>query len=105
MRISDWSSDVCSSDLVDLAFDMMNRGKADQGVDVTGIDADRRLEFDHGRVPVAEVGKDSAARMMAFGGALRRQADRILQRRQRSEERRLGKECVRTCRPRWSPNH
>src|SRR3546814_16689748 len=29
----------------------------------------------------------------------------VLDERNRSEERRVGKECVRTCRSRWSPNH
>src|SRR3546814_12598341 len=30
---------------------------------------------------------------------------RSAERRRRSEERRVGKECVSTCRPRWSPAH
>src|SRR3546814_14807945 len=30
---------------------------------------------------------------------------RVLQRRPRSEERRVGKECVSPCRSRWSPSH
>src|SRR3546814_1765645 len=67
MRISDWSSDVCSSDLVGFA----RRG---------GI-GDRHL-----------VDRD------AFTGH-RGLVDR------RSEERRVGKECVSTCRSRWSPYH
>src|SRR3546814_6292385 len=67
MRISDWSSDVCSSDL---------RG----GVRQCGRPLPDEL------VP----GLD--------GGA----ADERLP---RSEERRVGKECVSTCRSRWSPYH
>src|SRR3546814_1567686 len=66
MRISDWSSDVCSSDL-DIAVG---------GNDEAGPQR-RRLPRD--RLPiVAEA---------------------------RSEERRVGKECVSTCRSRWSPYH
>src|SRR3546814_10937824 len=40
-------------------------------------------------------------------GSDRSDADRVRQRRaeERSEERRVGKECVSTCRSRWSPYH
>src|SRR3546814_8260051 len=64
MRISDWSSDVCSSDLL--------------------------LKF--GEVPVIFI--------TAY-------PERLLtgERPERSEERRVGKECVSTCRSRWSPDH
>src|SRR3546814_3284776 len=84
MRISDWSSDVCSSDLGDLA-----RGQAGQ---VVGL-------LDHGHA-VDEVDEADET------GDLRH--DRVVMRipvrdRLRSEERRVGKECVSTCRSRWSP--
>src|SRR3546814_3187680 len=68
MRISDWSSDVCSSDLK----------PAQDQPGTAGIG--QRLQ------PVERVG---IAR----------------QDMQRSEERRVGKECVSTCRSRWSPYH
>src|SRR3546814_19084083 len=90
MRISDWSSDVCSSDLtidrhqdrerddaLDGAFEQRDdvgarngRGKVHQqpcGARLHGVE--------HGTVEV------------------------------RSEERRGGTECVSTCRSRWSPYH
>src|SRR3546814_5933878 len=76
MRISDWSSDVCSSDL-----HAMRRG------DWSGLDyrcKPRVLLVIEDRGP---------ARRLA-----RRQTNR-------SEERRVGKECVSTCRSRWSPYH
>src|SRR3546814_4388381 len=77
MRISDWSSDVCSSDLPP-------RNPAQCGE----RDPPRRQ---YRRAP-------------AHGGAARlldgRQAAQA-----RSEERRVGKECVSTCRSRWSPYH
>src|SRR3546814_2562559 len=72
MRISDWSSDVCSSDL--------------------RADRDRRLQQDPEPRPL---------RCRASKGAVRRQMARL----RRSEERRVGKECVSTCRSRWSPYH
>src|SRR3546814_5250168 len=76
LRISDWSSDVCSSDL-----------KAD--------DAER-----YRRVVRPALGDPHS------GGGLRGYRQLGLQcKRVRSEERRVGKECVSTCRYRWSPYH
>src|SRR3546814_5241396 len=84
MRISDWSSDVCSSDL-------------EGGTLVREIIALERECFDRG-----EEG-DVARR----GAVPRRHHPRLdrLAAQQRSEERRVGKECVSTCRSRWSPYH
>src|SRR3546814_2178374 len=75
MRISDWSSDVCSSDLC------VNH-------DVAG---DRR---GHTEEPIFRGTLDRE-----IGGAGTGREDG------RSEERRVGKECVSTCRSRWSPYH
>src|SRR3546814_2280437 len=69
MRISDWSSDVCSSDL-------------------TGQRVVDHLENGFGEGP-------HAGHAFPLG---------ILSC-ERSEERRVGKECVSTCRSRWSPYH
>src|SRR3546814_4606489 len=63
MRISDWSSDVCSSDL----------GNA---------------------TPQDDTSSGNKGHTTDDGTTL-----------QRSEERRVGKECVSTCRSRWSPYH
>src|SRR3546814_6339776 len=68
MRISDWSSDVCSSDL--LAPDQMA-----------------------GRI------------VSQYQRALTTTVNDIEHVEARSEERRVGKECVSTCRSRWSPYH
>src|SRR3546814_7185290 len=65
MRISDWSSDVCSSDL-------------------SGQNSCRTVPGACGNSVLAGETFDDEAR---------------------SEERRVGKECVSTCRSRWSPNH
>src|SRR3546814_8231812 len=74
MRISDWSSDVCSSDLMPRAlpkpYAELTRGRT-------------RLRFFHG---------DAIDTLSALRAG-------------RSEERRVGKECVSTCRSRWSPYH
>src|SRR3546814_8980008 len=66
MRISDWSSDVCSSDL------------------------------DHPRLVARGAAQPRKPQSLPQSGA---GAD------PRSEERRVGKECVSTCRSRWSPYH
>src|SRR3546814_2431494 len=88
MRISDWSSDVCSSDL-----DVPNC--------TIQMSAPLRLYFSRkasvspiegasGRDPVVEPATTMPVGVMPTP---------------RSEERRVGKECVSTCRSRWSPYH
>src|SRR3546814_8682673 len=80
MRISDWSSDVCSSDL--RAIGAIGRGEAHI--------------LDH------LLGRSAGAAVIE--GHIRRAHFRGLDD-HRSEERRVGKECVSTCRSRWSPYH
>src|SRR3546814_16129559 len=97
MRISDWSSDVCSSDLR-LPVDRLHRledavahGQAvvEDG-DTGGLDVlQPAVEPDlHLKVPSLAYAPDAPARS-----------------RDRSEERRVGKEGVSTCRSRWSRYH
>src|SRR3546814_1365405 len=76
MRISDWSSDVCSSDLAQPV-----RG----GLLGLGIRVRQRLCHQSDGLGCTD---------------LRQGVQRL-----RSEERRVGKECVSTCRSRWSPYH
>src|SRR3546814_12892014 len=89
MRISDWSSDVCSSDLpfAHVAERQpartMTRGPAWQRAMATSNTV-TRAPAPSERGPAASVGAKA---------------------RSRSEERRVGKECVSTCRSRWSPDH
>src|SRR3546814_8764477 len=78
MRISDWSSDVCSSDLLRNAR--------------FGI-AEQPLGFQHHAV------LDQLAGSTPHGAL-----DRFVEL-ARSEARRVGTECVRTCRSRWLPSH
>src|SRR3546814_9286206 len=75
MRISDWSSDVCSSDLT-------GGGGTDLQPAIEAVIASPNF------VKHWEAGADLSKGEMA-----------------RSEERRVGKECVSTCRSRWSPYH
>src|SRR3546814_6809705 len=85
MRISDWSSDVCSSDL-----SRHHWASADAFV-VTPSRSERSG-------PDAAGGGAGAAKSGPTA-----QADSISA--ERSEERRVGKECVSTCRSRWSQYH
>src|SRR3546814_1274508 len=108
MRISDWSSDVCSSDLVPFPVMHVDTGKKfpemyafrDRYAAEWGLDFKRETcppleEIDASLPPAAR----SAARKTA--GLRQAIAKHAL----RSEERRVGKECVSTCRSRWSPYH
>src|SRR3546814_5699077 len=81
MRISNWSSDVCSSDLATAALfaaRQTERARAETLLEVAVTTADY----------VAKA-----------------RASETNQSETRSEERRVGKECVSTCRSRWSPYH
>src|SRR3546814_11838208 len=105
MRISDWSSDVCSSDLWDaIVYDKdldqiylgvgngnpWNHGTRSNGEgdnwflsSVVALDADSGASKWHYQETPAESWAYTA----------------------RSEERRVGKQCVSTCRSLWSPFH
>src|SRR3546814_7081160 len=93
MRISDWSSDVCSSDLATAAETVQQR---------LGQDAARR-------VPGAQEQHVVGGLRHASSSSLAPQAAAAMPKPPhtsgRSEERRVGKECVSTCRSRWSPYH
>src|SRR3546814_15285533 len=97
MRISDWSSDVCSSDLARRILDLKHHGGHQLGA-----------LRDQGIIGGQLVGNLFSA--AAFGQQhllhLEQHGVEILEiEGARSEERRVGKECVSTCRSRWSPYH
>src|SRR3546814_18404705 len=109
MRISDWSSDVCSSDLHVRSLSGLDKANAEgaklfaencaacHGDAGTGNRelgapnlADKIWLYGSSRQAVIEtISYAHAGVMPAWGG--------------RSEARRVGKECVSTCRSRWSP--
>src|SRR3546814_7285041 len=98
MRISDWSSDVCASDLV-----FSDGGDAHTGADAVGSPGP-------GEGQRADGADDLVAdALAALGRAIAEQhrefvaADARGHIVARSEERRVGKECVSTCRSRGSP--
>src|SRR3546814_11488464 len=85
MRISDWSSDVCPSDLVTSDFGRKLMEREPYLPDL--LDDHRWID----ELPEGTVGH-------AYVTFMRREG-------LRSEARRVGKECVSTCRSRWSPYH
>src|SRR3546814_4130904 len=87
MRISDWSSDVCSSDLVDGIVYVVDSGytKLKSYNPQTGMES----------LDVVRTSRVSADQRKGRAG--RTQEGKCY----RSEERRVGKECVSTCRSRW----
>src|SRR3546814_12932105 len=99
MRISDWSSDVCSSDLRDEVAVCQEAAAIGEGeaaglcdqVNCPRVDVLRRGGFQRGEVEGFQ--------------QLQNLQDGDAARSRRSEERRVGKECVSTCRSRWSAYH
>src|SRR3546814_19443050 len=98
LRISDWSSDVCSSDLDDLRNVRNADGRPRQPRDGNSTLVNR-LPGSRVRHVDGDDGGNDAALGRADDLAARAHRSR------RSEERRVGKECVSTCRSRWSPSH
>src|SRR3546814_18924262 len=121
MRISDWSADVCSSDLDVVMLEEGGRRQHDVGHG-GGLGEERLVKTDE-QVAAGEAALDGAS----IGRDLQRIRVLDVERRhrravtqvppvaaedgadarhveERSAERRVGKECVRKCRSRWSPD-
>src|SRR3546814_20702181 len=94
MRISDWSSDVCSSDLADSAAIASDAAAADAA---PASEAAATPAFDIEAVPVSDAALGEFPSFSLPAGNEPKN-------RPRSEERRVGKEGVRTCRSRGSPD-
>src|SRR3546814_13603025 len=103
MRISDWSSDVCSSDLDRVV--VMSQGRIEQ----VGT-PDEVYDQPNSTFVYSFIGASSALPISVRGGQLQIadrpigiEATAFCEGGFRSEERRVGKECVSTCRSRGSP--
>src|SRR3546814_15818827 len=105
MRISDWSSDVCSSDLI-VAEVAQREIPADQLMNVNVVEFDPNVPAvaDQDKdLPVVPAVRQAEASYLAY--SLRTTLEGTGQWGARSEERRVGKECVSTCSSRWSTIH
>src|SRR3546814_20642063 len=120
MLISDWSSDVCSSDL-GASFANVRDGRDEAPATPTAAE-NAAAEQAQALPPLPEEG---VARLLGLANAAKeplrafliqhssnaerafflRIAQRLLPPSPRSEERRVGPECASTCRSRWSPAH
>src|SRR3546814_14010407 len=99
MRISDWSSDVCSSDLRDTA---MNSRHFYLRCSIAAL----ALAMGMPTLASAQESDDPADAIVVTGSRIRQNPlDNPSPVITRSEERRVGKACVSTCRSRGSPYH
>src|SRR3546814_17652117 len=105
MRISDWSSDVCSSDLDRLAYDQqkvrlfyLTNGYADFRV----ISAVAELTSNKQDFIITYVVEEGERYKFGDDDVQSEIRDFQPEMLKRSEERRVGTECVSTCRSRWS---
>src|SRR3546814_14679225 len=103
MRISDWSSDVCSSDLClsgeDATAFYHDFALIDEIRSTSLQDVKERVKFLSAAPPTTSIALPS--HMPSGIAAALREATFIVHR--RAEERRVGKARVSTCRSRWSP--
>src|SRR3546814_17047053 len=121
MRISDWSSDVCSSDLrgptrTHPPPDRAGRPRPESRPGRAGRRRSRHPLRRDARLRRARPGRRRRHRSRALEAARQTRVRRggngkggttmtDTRPRSRSEERRVGKECVSTCRSRWAPYH
>src|SRR3546814_13382397 len=102
MRISDWSSDVCSSDLLTATPVTHVNPTTEHGPQFGALDLVVNIDQ-----PLNSIGLGMSAYKQIPGHAHRWLAGNFTRWafKDRSEERRVGKECFSTCRSRWSPYH
>src|SRR3546814_19682591 len=108
MRISDGSSDVCSSDLIE-------KGAADieqsWNVGARWSPINERInavqDAANELIGIVEQNRIIDPRIGIFQDAISSATHDLREAisKKRSEERRVGKECVSTCRSGWSPDH
>src|SRR3546814_14360147 len=98
MCISDWSSDVCSSDLAAPATSLDIFNAAVEGLTLEKVNAIAKTMFT-GQGPIVSL--LSSSPIEGGNGTLRAAYDSSVRLAVRSEERRVGKECDSKCRYRW----
>src|SRR3546814_11533040 len=115
MRISDWSSDVCSSDLLDCLRQVIS-GEKWLPAELVSKAAHAPQDSGERKIELLTRREREITELICGGLSNRCIADTLgtsegtitvhlhnIYQKLRSEERRVGKECVSTCRSRWSP--
>src|SRR3546814_17182021 len=112
MRISDWSSDVCSSDLIIDASILETLNELRRSVLRATLIQHFSRSPTRSEYPVMNAKGFAAVACLGLMPALAQAAPwsgdvalGYLATTGRSEERRVGEECVSTCRSRWLPYH
>src|SRR3546814_16426311 len=115
MRISDWSSDVCSSDLEQAALLAVGgRGIAQRAFEEATEDV-AHTDSGHTGTDSGQTGADERSSLnvhfillgknVDYTVEISMQIDRVVQIERSSEARSVGKECVSKCRSRWTASH
>src|SRR3546814_15574633 len=114
MRISDWSSDVCSSDLNGTDDTSPTFKAFEEGSETMSKEANTQLAIRQEKF-IRDL-KNALQRIENKTYGICRVTGKLINKERlklvhhatlsiRSEERRVGKECVSTCRSRWSPRN
>src|SRR3546814_19422230 len=111
MRISDWSSDVCSSDLATIAeIDTIGTAIAAAVEEQSAATQEISRNVQEAAVGAQQAGSNIAGvhgaidQTSTAADQMQQASTTLAGQASRSEERRVGKECVGTCRSRWSPD-
>src|SRR3546814_19252176 len=121
MRISDWSSDVCSSDLLGahkiralrcdsadaqaLQMTITSAAGEHDGIEVLVNNAGAGVFRSIAELTLADFDQMVTINLRAVFVAIQAAMTHVERGGRRSEERRVGKECVSTGRSRWSQYH
>src|SRR3546814_17432873 len=129
MRISDWSSDVCSSDLLQKDLKLKTGGGVESQLEPRFLKKGKPiigLETVEGQLGIFDSLPEAAQRQFLtqvveeadsadntykimvtawLSGDVERLSHQFMAEFGRSEERRVGQECVSTCRSGWGPYH
>src|SRR3546814_20280664 len=103
MRISDWSSDVCSSDLTHPVYSLSITGSSNAHELLSASTDGRLCQWNLSLLDEPTVSTQLRAESKHLDGELDAVVKPVFV--TRSEERRVGKGGVRTCSSRWSPYH
>src|SRR3546814_16920953 len=111
MRISDWSSDVCSSDLIEIDGVALQAPKGSMIIQAAGKAGVAIPRFCyHEKLPIAAncrmcmVDVEKMPKPAPACATPVMEGMKIYTQSKRSEARRVGNECVSTCRSRWEPS-